>query len=180
MKYQYMKENNAYFSVEKMAEVLKVSRSGYYRWRRNPEKSPSKEKQQLREEIHRIYHAKGRKYGSPRITDELKDQGLRVGKNRVAKLMKEDGLRAKAARKFKVTTNSNHSYPVCKNLLSKPFKADIPNQIWVSDITYIWTREGWLYLAAILDLFSRQIIGWSMSSRQKQDLDLPPIKWTRY
>ena len=169
MKYDFMKENKAYFPIEKMAQVLKVSRSGYYRWKGNP-RSPSKEDRQLLDQIRNIYHGKRRKYGSPRITDELKDQGIRVGKNRVAKLMKRDGLRAKAARKFKVTTNSNHSYPVCKNLLEKPFKADMPNQIWVSDITYIWTREGWLYLAAVLDLFSRQIVGWSMSSRQKQDL----------
>lgn len=170
MKYLFMKENRFVFSVEGMASALEVSKSGYYAWNKRPERQRTKENRELLDKITVIHDVSRKTYGSPRITDELKDQGIITSKNRVARIMKQNGIRAKAARKFKVTTNSKHSYPVCKNLIQKPFFAEYPDQIWLSDITYIPTNEGWLYLAVILDLCSRQIIGWAMSSRQKKDL----------
>jgi putative transposase len=170
MKYRFIKDNRSIFSVEGMASALEVSKSGYYAWIKKPVRQRAKENEILLDKIIVIHDKSQKTYGSPRITEELKEQGLVVGKNRVAKLMNKNGIRAKAARKFKITTNSNHSYPVCPNLIKKPFVADYPDQIWLSDITYIHTNEGWLYLAVILDLFSRQVVGWSMSSRQTKEL----------
>lgn len=104
-------------------------------------------------------------YGSPRITAELRDNGIQCGKNRIARLMKENGIKAKTKRRFKVTTKSRHDLLVAENLLNQRFSADVANKVWFSDITFIWTKEGWMYLAAILDAYNRQIVGWSMSDR---------------
>lgn len=111
-----------------------------------------------------------RRYGAPRIHSELKDRGLSCGVKRVARIMRENNLVAKGKKKFKATTNSNHNYTVHPNLLNQNFSCDVPNKIWTTDITYIWTAEGWLYLAVILDLYSRKIVGWSMDSRMTKDL----------
>jgi transposase InsO family protein len=113
--------------------------------------------------------AKGR-YGSPRILDSLKDLGERVSRKRVNRLMKENNIYAKARRKYKITTNSKHNNLIAPNLLNQDFTASLPNQVWVSDITYIWTQEGWLYLAVTLDLYSRMVVGWSVSDRIKKEL----------
>jgi putative transposase len=112
--------------------------------------------------------SKGR-YGSPRITRKMRKMGLRISRQRVARIMRKNGIRAKTKRKFKVTTNSKHGFPISPNLLKQDFYSDAPNKIWVSDITYLYTREGWLYLTVIIDLFNREIVGWSMSSRLTAD-----------
>jgi transposase InsO family protein len=109
------------------------------------------------------------------VTDELNASGINCGVNRVARLMRENSIRAKQSRKFKVTTNSKHNYPVAPNLLNRQFEIDCPNKVWVSDITYIWTSEGWLYLAGVLDLYSRRIVGWSMSRRITEQLTLDAL-----
>jgi transposase InsO family protein len=153
-----------------MCRVLQVSRSGYYQWKRRPESGRQKDNQALLEQIKQVYK-KGRKnYGSPRITRALKAQGLSCGKNRVARLMRKNGIAAVGSRKFKATTNSRHSYPVAENLLGNGFVAAAPHHVWVSDITYIPTEQGWLYLAAVMDLYSRQIVGWAMDSTMTRKL----------
>ena len=117
-----------------------------------------------------------RTYGSPRITKELRENGVLCGKNRIARLMRLYGIYAKTKRRFKVTTHSNHNLPVAANLLKGQFQTDKPNKVWLSDITYIRTQEGWLYLSVILDLYNRQVVGWSMDERLTQDLVLQALQ----
>lgn len=150
-----------------MCRALKVSTSGYYAWRSRPESESSRSNRVLLVEIKAAYERKKRRYGSPRIFRDLKARGIKCGENRVARLMREHGVRAKQARKFRATTDSKHEMPVAENLLDRQFDVDRPNAVWVSEITYLWTREGWLYLAVVIDLFSRQVVGWSIRS----DLD---------
>ena len=119
----------------------------------------------------KVIHEKSRKtYGSPRVTAQLHASGIRCGRNRVARLMCEDGIMAKTKRRFKITTDSRHNLPVAENLLKQDFTADAPNKTWTGDITYIWTKQGWMYLAVVLDLFNRGIIGWSMRKRITKDI----------
>jgi len=128
------------------------------------------ENERLLVEIKKAHKNSSKIYGSPRITEEVRENGIKCSRNRVARLMRRNGIAAKAKRRFKTTTDSRHNLPVAKNLLNRQFRVDAPNKVWVSDITYIWTAEGWLYLAVILDLFSRKIVGWSMSDRMTQDI----------
>ena len=160
-----IKENEQFFQVQMMCCVLNVSRSGYYDWLTRPESTRALENKKLAEEIKEIFDREKQRPGSPRITKRLRASGRYVGKNRVANIMREQGWRAKGSKKFKATTNSRHNLPVAPNLLQQNFEAIHPNQKWVSDLTYIWTAEGWLYLAVVLDLYSRMVIGWSMSDR---------------
>ena len=153
-----------------MCRVLTVSRSGYYAWRSRPPSDRAQANVQLATDLHRIFKEHKGRAGAPRITKQLRTEGQCVGKNRVAGVMQVEALRAKAARKYKATTNSNHKLPVAPNLLQQDFTASAPNQKWVSDITYIATDEGWLYLAVVLDLYSRLVLGWSMSGRMTTDL----------
>lgn len=152
-------------AVALMCRVLDVSRSGYYDWRNRPPSARAQANPRLTGDIRRIHEDHKGRVGAPRVTRHLREEGQRLGKNRVAHLMRSEGLRAKAARKYKATTNSNHSLPVAPNLLEQDFSATAPNQKWVSDITYIATDEGWLYLAVVLDLYSRLVVGWAMSER---------------
>ena len=139
-----------------MCEVLEVSRSGFYAWRGRPESERSRRQRQLVAEMQSIHSDRDMKnYGSPRMRDELASRGQRVSRNTVAKLMREHGLRASCSRKFRVTTDSGHSLPVAENVLDREFEQDAPNRVWLADITYLWTREGWLYLACVLDSYSR-------------------------
>jgi len=157
-------------AVALMCRVLRVSRSGYYDWRR---RGPSKQAQanvHLLEAIRRVHTAHKARVGSPRIALHLQEEGRTVGKNRIARLMREAGLRAKAARKLKATTNSNHGLPVAPNRLQQDFSATRPDEKWVTDITYIETHEGWLYLAVVLDLYARRVVGWAMAERMTSQL----------
>lgn len=160
----------AEFPVSVMCEVLKVSKSGYYAWLRRPESKRKAEDKALSELIKEIHKDSKGEYGSPKIHGELRRRGTRCGRKRVARLMRKDGLKAKTVRKFKATTNSDHNLPVAENLLNRDFTPDAPNKAWVADITYIWTNEGWLYLAVVIDLFSRAVVGWSMSERMTRSL----------
>ena len=146
-----------------MCHALKVSRGGYYAWLRRSPNQRQRDNAKLLERIRAIHDATGRVYGSPRITDTLQDEGFKVSRPRVARLMQRHGIRSKTVRQFKSTTNSRHDYPVSPNLLEQVFSADHFGQIWTSDITYIRTGEGWLYLTVVMDLCNRQIVGWSMS-----------------
>ena len=175
MKYSFIEYHRSSLRVMKMCQAFKVSKSGYYSWRGRPESNRSREDKILLSHI-RIVHEKSRRtYGSPRVTDELNESGLRCGQNRVANLMRKNGIRAKRSRRFKVTTHSKHNYPVAPNLLNRQFDVPTPNAVWVSDITYIWTTEGWLYFAGVLDLYSRRIVGWSMSHRITEQLTLDAL-----
>ena len=159
-----------------MCRVLSVSRSGYYRWRRTGTCLHDREDERLLAEIKKVHSKSHETYGSLRITDELHDNKIACGKNRVARLMSVNGIRAKAARKFKVTTDSKHTRPVHENLLKQNFVAAGPDERYVADITYIWTFEGWLYLSVVLDLYSRMIVGWSMSDRVHDSLVVDAIE----
>lgn len=170
MKYWFMDQHRSTHGVQKMCRVIRASRSGYYRWRKQPQCKRQKENEKILMEIKESHKKSHRTYGSPRITYELRSLGTQCGENRVARLMKIHGIAGKAKKKFKATTNSNHDLPVAKNILNQNFAAEKPNTVWVSDITYIPTLEGWLYLAVILDLYSRQVIGWAMSNRMTSGL----------
>jgi transposase InsO family protein len=153
-----------------MCEVLGVSPSAYYEWEREQESAHARRDSELLELIRALFvQFKGR-YGVPRIHDELAKAGAHVSRKRVGRLMREAGLRAKSARKYKATTDSNHALPVAPNLLEQDFHAERPNAVWVSDITYLWTRQGWMYLAVIIDLFSRKVVGWSLRERMTAEL----------
>lgn len=170
MKYGFMKEHNEQFSISLMCKVFDVSRSGYYDWLT---RSPSKQEQAnkiLDEKIKLIYNENRQRYGSPRVTRALKQHAIACSHTRVERRMKYLGLRAIAKRKFKVTTDSSHKRPVFSNVLDRDFSATAKNQKWVGDITCVPTQEGWLYLAVIIDVYSRAVIGWSMSRRMQKDL----------
>ena len=152
-------------TVALMCRVLKVSRSGYYDWRGRPPSAQAQANVRLAADVRRIYAAHKGRTGAPRVTKHLREEGQVVGKNRVARVMRAERLRAKAARKYQATTNSNHNLPVAPNLLEQNFAALGPNQKWVSDITYVVTDEGWLYVAVVLDMYSRLVVGWAMSDR---------------
>lgn len=156
-----------------MAEVLNVSRSGFYAYLVRPISNRKQRNKILLEKIKEIHKKSKATYGYPRITDDLKDQAggsVSPSKNRVYRLMREAGIKAKTVKKYKATTNSNHNLPVAENWLNREFSADKPNQKWVSDITYIWTNEGWLYLAGVMDLCGRAIVGFSMAEHMKKSL----------
>jgi transposase InsO family protein len=153
-----------------MCRVLTVSRSGYYGWRGRPPSDRAKANTRLAADVRRVYAEHKARAGAPRITKQLRDEGQTVGKHRVARVMRSECLRAKAARKYKATTNSNHNLPVAPNLLEQDFTSVAPNRKWVSDITYIWTDAGWLYLAVVLDLYSRLVVGWAMGERMTASL----------
>ena len=160
-----MDQHSSTHGVQKMCRIIGASRSGYYRWKIQPQSKRQKENEKILVEIKESHKNSRRAYGSPRIVEDLKEKGMKCGKNRVARLMKANGIAGKAKKKFKATTNSNHALPVAENLLNQNFEAVKPNTVWLSDITYIATLEGWLYLVVIIDLFSRQVVGWGMSDR---------------
>jgi transposase InsO family protein len=153
-----------------MCEVLNVTRSGYYAWRNRPPSQREMANQRLVKQIRAIHQDSYGTYGSPRVFHALLALGMKCSKNRVARLMRRYGIRAKQTRRYKVTTKRNKAHPVAPNLLKRDFTAERPNRKWLADITYIATAEGWLYLATILDLYSRRIVGWSMSERMTSAL----------
>lgn len=166
MRYAWIEDHRTTWPVAVQCEVLEVSRSGYYAWRKRSPSAAAERREQLTEEI-RTAHAVGREaYGSPRVHRELEAQGTKCDRKTVAKLMKQAGIQAKTVKKFRVsTTDSNHRQPIAENVVNRDFAPSAPNRTWVADITYVPTQEGWLYLAAVEDLYSRKIVGWSMSER---------------
>ena len=161
MKYRFIAEHQEKFSVCSMCRVLGVSSSGYYAWRSRPESDRSREDRRLKAKI-RTFHKQSRgAYGTVRIHQDLREDGEACGRHRVARLMREDGLKGAKAKQFKVTTDSKHSDLVAENLLDQEFSAEASNLVWAGDITYLRIREGWCYLAVLLDLHSRLVVGWS-------------------
>lgn len=152
-----------------MCQALAVSENGYYHWRKRGKSQRKRDDELLTERIEDAYHSHRGHYGSPRIHADLKAQGMRCGKKRVARLMQENQWSAVKKRRKVRTTNSNHLFPVASNLLKQDFTASAPNKKWVTDFTFIETREGWLFLAGVLDVYSRKIVGWSMSERHDSE-----------
>ena len=157
-----------------MCKVLKVSRSSYYRWFCKGPSKRSVENSLFTDLIKEIFDLSYQTYGSPRITEELRRKGYCISKRRVARLMRVNGWRSKLKKKFRVTTDSNHRYPVCRNLLNRNFNPKELNEVWVSDITYIKVSNRWLYLTTIIDLYDRQVIGWSLSTNLYTDKTIIP------
>jgi len=163
VKFEFIEAQKAHFPIEFMCEQLEVSRSGYYAWRERPESSRQQEDQALAQEVEQVYRDSRGTYGSPRVQAEMKARGRKVSRKRVARIMKQQKLEARKRRRAVRTTDSNHQNPVAPNVLERDFSPGQPNRTWATDITYVWTGEGWLYLAVVLDLFSRRVVGWSMS-----------------
>ena len=158
-----------------MCRVLQVSTQGYYAWAKREPSKRAKANLRLVTDIKAIHAGSRRTYGAPRVRAELVARGQQVGKNRVARLMRQEGIQARRKRKFRRTTDSKHDLPIAPNVLERDFEADAPNEAWVTDITYVWTLEGWLYLAAILDLFSRRVVGWATSASLDRGLALDAL-----
>lgn len=176
MRFRFIEEHRDDFCARRMCDVLDVSARGLRAYRRRPAS------QRQRTDLVVLAHIKEQSrlslgsYGRPRMTEELKELGLNIGHRRVGRLMRENGIRVERSKKYKVTTDSNHAFNIAPNLLNRDFHADAPNQKWAGDISYVWTHEGWLYLAVILDLHSRRIIGWAVSNRMKRDLAIRALK----
>lgn len=164
MKFEFIRAEKASYPVRLMCRVLDVSSSGFYAWLKKGSARERSDRQVLKV-IREVFEQCRETYGSPRIYRELQERGIRCSKARVERLMRENGITPPRKKKYRVTTDSNHRNPVAPNLLQRDFSASGPNRRWVSDITYVWTWEGWLYLAVVLDLFSRRIVGWAMDRR---------------
>lgn len=159
-----MKNLASDYPLQELAWALEVSRSGYYRWLKRVEGERARTARELLSHIERIHQEKKQRYGSPRMCQQLRKEGIHTSENRVARLMKTAGLQARPKRAFRPrTTDSNHPNPIAPNQLKAAPAPTAPDQVWVSDITYIWTLQGWIYLAAVMDLFSRRIVGWALS-----------------
>jgi putative transposase len=176
MKYAFMQAHESEFSIERMSSVFGVSRSGYYQFIHAEVSQRIEEDNRLLLKIKAIHQASRHTYGSPRICAELREDGEICSRKRVSKIMKRSGIAAKMKKRFKVTTRANPKAAVAPNLLQQDFTAESPNQRWVADFTYVATQEGWLYVATVLDLFSRRIVGLAMSDRMTDDLVMAALQ----
>ena len=164
------------FPVQRLCKVLGVSPSGYFAWQSRPASRRQREDLVLLAHVRSAFALSNGTYGSPRMTHELQDQGLSVGRRRTARLMRENGLKARQRRRFKRTTDSLHAFPVAPNLLDQDFAAKRADEKWGADISYVWTREGWLYLAVVMDLYARRVVGWAVSDRLHKELVLTALR----
>ncbi len=175
MRFSFIATEKACYPVALLCRVLQVSRSGYYAWHKRPAATRSRQDQSLALEVAAIHAESRGRYGSPRVHAELRERGQRIARKRVARLMRAAGLRGRERRRFRRTTDSKHRMAIKGNLLARRFAVLAPNTCWVTDITYLWTLEGWLYLAVVLDLFSRRAIGWALSERLERGLALDAL-----
>jgi transposase InsO family protein len=175
MRFQLIEAEKAHYPVAVLCEVLGVSRSGFYAWQGREPCARAKADAHLGTVVAAAHRSSRGRYGSPRVHAELRARGTHVGRKRVARLMRERGLVGRRKRAFRRTTESNHSDPIAPNLLERRFEVEAPNQVWVTDVTYIATGEGWAYLAAILDLFSRRVVGWAISPSNDRALALSAL-----
>jgi putative transposase len=174
MKFAFIAQEVA-FPVETMCRVLGVARSGFYAWKKRPKPARAKSDAQLAVKVAAAHQRSRHTYGSPRVHRELRAQGERVGKKRIERIMREKGIQGRAKRRFKRTTDSKHGGPIAPNILARQFTVAEPNRVWVTDVTAIATGEGWLYLAPVLDLFSRRIVGWASSENNDTALALDAL-----
>jgi putative transposase len=172
VKFEFIQAQKAYFPVEFLCEQLGVSRSGFYAWSRRPASARQEEDQQLAAEVAQAHRDSRGVYGSPRVHAQLQAQGRRVSRKRVARLMGQQKLAARRRPRRVCTTDSRHGLPVAPNVLNRDFSPQSPNRTWATDITYVWTAEGWLYLAVVMDLFSRKVVGWAMGEHIDRHLVL--------
>jgi transposase InsO family protein len=171
----FIHDNVADFPVQVMCELLGVSRGGYYAWAGRAESTRAADDRVLAAEIQAAHAASRGRYGSPRVHAELRARGRRVGRKRVARLMRSMGLAARRRRRFRRTTDSRHAFPIALNLLERNFTAEAPDRVWLADLTYIWTAQGWLYLAVVLDLYTRRVVGWAMADHLRHELTLAAL-----
>ena len=165
MKYLFIEKHQQKYSVSRLCAMLKINRSSFYAWKKRKPSEREKTNQALIDHIRRIHKMSRKAYGSPRVYAQLKKQGFTCNRKRIAKLMRQDGLKGQRKYHKVITTNSKHGFPIAPNYLNRDFQAKNPNEKWVADITYVHTEEGWLYVACVLDLFSRKIVGLAMSSK---------------
>ena len=170
MKYQFIHEYRHIYPVIRMCNVLEVSENGYYNWLKRGKSERKRDDEHLVSRIEDAYHENRGVYGSPRIHAELKAQGIRCGRKRIARLMREQNISARRKRRQAKKTDSNHSSPIAPNLLERNFEASAPNEKWMTDMTFIATGEGWLYLAGVIDGYSRRLIGWAMGQEHNAEL----------
>lgn len=187
MKYTFILAELMMYPLSVVCRLLDVTQSGFHFWRKREPSKREQERKQLRADIQQVFDANGGRYGAPRIYKVMREHHAYTGSlNRLQALMRAMGLRAKAGRKFKVTTDSAHQLPIAPNLLAQNFSCDpaaessshakAPDQVWLSDITYLWTREGWVYVCAVLDLFTRRIVGWAMAEHMTRELVLDALR----
>jgi transposase InsO family protein len=176
VKFDFIRTEKARHAVRTLCRVLEVSRSGFYAWCSRAASKRAVEDRRLMAQIEAVFAEHRARYGSPRITRELRAKGVRVGRHRVRRLMRLGALRTRRRRRWVRTTDSRHAHPVAPNLLARQFTVEAPNRVWAADITYLPTRQGWLYLAVVVDLFSRAVVGWSMSRRIDQKLTLDALE----
>lgn len=183
MKYAFITQHKNTYPISLQCQVLGVSRACYYHYRRHTEDKPADpEHQEMLEWVKKIAAASDDTYGSRRMKHAMNGLGYPISRNKARKLMREAGVQVRHRKKYKVTTNSNHKQPVFENLLQRQFEVAQPDQVYASDVTYIWTQQGWLYLAVVIDLCSRKVVGWSMSTRMKAQLVCDALKmaiWQR-
>jgi len=170
VKYAFIERHHERFTVTRMCDLMAVSQSAYYDWLKRPESARSLEDRRLSKKVKESHEKSRKTYGARRILKDLVDDNESISRTRVGRLMKQQGLESKGKRKFKATTNSNHGRPVAANLLDRAFMVEQPDTVYAGDITYIQTDEGWLYLAVLIDLYSRAIVGWAMSERMPAQL----------
>ena len=175
MRYHFVQQQQGQFALAALCRVMAVSISGYYAWKKRPPSAQAQQNAALTEQIKAAHADSDQTYGSPRIYQELKEQGIPCSQKRVARLMRLAELYAVTWKRFVVTTDSHHALPVAQNLLDREFCVATPNARWTADITYIWTGEGWLYLAVILDLFARRVVGWAMGTTLERSLVLAAL-----
>ena len=175
MKFAFIEASRVAFPIGVMCKVLEVSRSGYYAWEKFPTPARAKADAQLAVEISAAHQRSRGIYGSPRVHRELRARGVRVGRKRVERLMRKNGIQGRQKRRFRRTTNSNHTQPIAPNVLERRFDPKAPNEAWATDVTYVATGEGWLYLAILLDLFSRRVVGWAISDTNDRALALEAL-----
>ena len=174
--FQLVDVEKAHYPVQVLCDVLEVSSSGFYAWKKRAPSTRSKSDAQLAVDIAATHKKSKRRYGSPRVHRALRAKGVRVGEKRVARLMRENGIIARQKRRFRRTTDSNHASPIAPNVVQRQFEPEAPNQVWAGDVTYIATDEGWAYLAVLLDLYSRRVVGWAMSPTNDTALALDALR----
>jgi putative transposase len=176
MTFGFIEAEKASFPINRMCRVLCVSQSGFFAWQERPACRRQQQDMVYLAHIRTAFTLSNGTYGSPRMHRDLVDEGHQIGRHRTARLMRENQLTARQKRRFKRTTDSEHAWPVAPNLVAQDFTADGPDRKWGADISYIWTAEGWLYLAVVLDLFSRRVVGWATSDRLKRDLAVEALR----
>ena len=176
MRFRLVDQAKKEFPVHRLCKVLGVSQSGYFAWKNRPASWRQRQDVILLAHVRSAFSLSNETYGSPRMTRELQDAGFAIGRRRTARLMRENGLQAREKRRFKRTTDSHHAWPVAPNIINQDFTASKPDEKWGADISYVWTRQGWLYLAVVIDLFARRVVGWAIGDRLHRELALAALR----